>query len=113
MDVDDFVGSPQEVIGNCLTHAHTGSARYRIVQRFEMLDVDRRYDGDAGVQQVDYVFVALAVFRTRNVRVGQLIDDGDGGAPRYHRIEIHLFDHDTFVLDAAHGNAFQITNQRP
>src|SRR6266536_1262325 len=77
-----------------------------------MLDVDRRYDGDAGVQQVDYVFVALAVFRTRNVRVGQLIDDGDGGAPRYHRIEIHLFDHDTFVLDTAHGNAFQIANQR-
>ena len=61
VDVDDLVRPPQEAVGDGFTNLRAGRARDRIVQRLQMLNVHRRHDVDAGVQQLEHVFIALAV----------------------------------------------------
>ena len=61
VDVDHFVGAIQERVGHGLAHADAGDAADHVVQRLEMLDVDRGQDVDAGVEQLEDVLVAFLV----------------------------------------------------
>ena len=61
VDVDDLVGAIEERVGHGLAHADAGDAADGVVQRLEVLDVDRRHHADAGVEQLQHVLIALLV----------------------------------------------------
>ena len=90
VDDDDVVGFLQHRVGHRLAHDDAGDARDDVRQPFEMLDVDRGPDVDAGAQQFLDVLVALGVAAVRGVRMGQFVDDhqrgGVAAAPRRGRI---------------------------
>ena len=56
----DLVGLGQHAVGHRLAHAHAGELGDVVVERLEVLDVDRGEDVDAGVEHVGDVLVALA-----------------------------------------------------
>ena len=103
-DVDQFhlVGLLEDRVGHRLADHHAGDLGDHVVEAFEVLDVQRRIDVDARLQQPHYVLPALGVrhagkrglvqfrrstrravpanwtcplFPSGNVSVGQLIDD--------------------------------------
>ena len=51
VDQLDLVGHFQHAVGQRLAHPHAGDARHRIVQAFQMLDVQRCPDVDAGFER--------------------------------------------------------------
>ena len=53
--VDDLVGALEDPVGNRLPHPDAGGRRDRVVQRLDVLDVDRGNDVDAGVEQLENV----------------------------------------------------------
>ena len=99
--VDDLVGALQEPVGHRLADAHAGRRRDRVVQRLDVLDVDRGDHVDLGVEQRQHVLVALLVCRAWGVGVRQLVDDGNGRVPGQDRVQIHLAQRHAAVLDLA------------
>ena len=67
-----------------------------------MLDVDRGPHVDAGVEQFQHVFVALAVFAAGHIGVRKLVNDRDLRMARENCVDIHLLQ-----VDAAIGNHAQ------
>ena len=92
VDQLDLVGGPHDRVGDRLALAHAGDALDHVVDRLEVLDVDGGDDVDAGVEQVAHVLPPLGVPRSGDVRVGQLVDEGDLGAAGEHGVEVHLLD---------------------
>ena len=58
----------------------------------EVLDVDVRDDVDPGLEQFLHVLPALLVARSRDVGVGELVDQRDLGMPGQHRVEVHFLE---------------------
>ena len=79
VDVDDFVGAAEQAVGDGFANDRAGGAGDGVVERLKVLDVDGGHDVDAGVEQFEHIFVALAVARAGNVGVGQLVDDAQVG----------------------------------
>ena len=75
-----------------------------------MLDVDGGHDVDAGVEQLQHVFVALAVLAAGNVGVGQLVDDDGMGMAGEDGVHVHLFQVDAAIGNHALGNDFEIAD---
>ena len=61
-----------------------------IVQAFDVLDVERGIDVDAGGDQLLDIHVALGMPAARRVGVRQFIDQRELRAARQQRVEIHL-----------------------
>ena len=64
-----------------------------------MLDVERGVNTDARVEQLEHVLVALRMARSRRIRVRELIDHGQPRMPGEDRIEIHLLELCSAILD--------------
>ena len=90
VDQLDLVGALEHRIGHRLADDHAGDLRDEIVQALDVLDVQRRVDRDAGVQQLEDVLPPLGVARARGIGVRQLIDQDHGGAAGQRRIEVEL-----------------------
>ena len=83
VDELDLIGGANRVIRHRLPLADAGDPLDDVVERLEVLDVDRRDDVDSGGEDVLHVLPALVVPRSRGVRVGELVDEhevGHGGA---------------------------------
>ena len=84
-DVDqlDLVGGAHHLVGHLLLLLDAGDLGDDVVEAFQVLDVDRGDDGDAGVEQLLDVLPALGVLAARGVGVGELVDQHDlrAGAP--------------------------------
>ena len=65
VDQLDLFGPPHPLVGHGLPLADAGDALDHVVDRLQVLDVDRRDDVDAGVEQLLDVGPALGVARTR------------------------------------------------
>ena len=76
-DVDqlDLVGGADDLVGHFLLLLDTGDLRDDIVQALQMLNVDRGYHRDAGVEKLLDVLPAFGVLAARGVRVGELVDE--------------------------------------
>ena len=87
VDVDDLVGAIEERVGHGFTHADAGHAADGVVERLEVLDVDRGEHADAGIEKLEDVLIALFVRAARDVGVGELVDDAELRPPRagWHR----------------------------
>ena len=74
-DVDDLdLGAFEHPVGHGLAHPHLGEGGDDVVEAFEMLDVDRREDVDAGGEQFLDILIALGVAAAGGVGVGELVD---------------------------------------
>ena len=91
-DVDqlDLVGGAHDLVGHRLLLLDAGDLGDDVVEAFQVLDVDRRDHGDAGVEQLLDVLPALGVLAARGVGVGELVDQHDlrlrAPAPRRRRV---------------------------
>ncbi|HXY27583.1 MAG TPA: hypothetical protein VEH82_04820 [Acidimicrobiales bacterium] len=100
VDELDLVGLPHHPVRHPLAHADPGDPLDGVGQRLEVLDVDRRDDGDAGVEDLEDVFPALLVTaRPRDVGVGQLVDQHHLRLAVEHAVEVHLLPRRAAVLD--------------
>ncbi len=57
-----------------------------------MLDVDGGDDVDAGVEELFDVLPAFRVAAAGDVGVGQLVDEGEGGAAGQDGVDVHLLE---------------------
>ena len=87
--------------GHRLAHADAGDARDHVVEAFDVLDVERGVDVDAGGDQFLDIHVAFGMPAARRVAVCQLIDQGELRAARQQRVEVHLRQRVAAVFDRA------------
>ncbi len=113
VNVDDFIGALEKAVGNGLADDGIGRTIDGVVQGLEVLDVDCGQDVDARVEQLEHIFVALAVLAAGNVGVGQLVNHHGVGVTLDDRVDIHFLQLDTAVGDDAQGNDFEVANARP
>ncbi len=75
-DIDqlDLVGGADDLVGHRFLLLDAGDLSDDVVEAFQVLDVDRRDDGDAGVEQLLDVLPALGILAARGVGVGELVD---------------------------------------
>ena len=108
--VDDLVGHGDDVIGDALLDPHPGGPLDDVVQAFQVLDVQRGHDADAGAEQFLHVLVAFAIAAARGIGVGQLVDQGDGGPAGQHGVDVHFLDHDAAVFDPPPRDLFELAD---
>ena len=77
-------------VGHRLAHADAGDLRDDIVQAFDVLDVERGVDVDAGGDQFLDIHVALRMAAARRVGVREFVDQRELRPARQQRVEIHL-----------------------
>ena len=75
-DVDqlDFVGSLQHRVRQRFLDRHAGDLGDHVVETFDVLDVERRPNIDAGRKQFLDILPALWMPHPRRIRVGQFVD---------------------------------------
>ena len=100
-DVDhlDLLGRTDDLVGNRLALFDAGDPLDDVVERFEVLDVERRRHVDAGGEDLLDVLPALLVAAARDVGVGELVDEhpfrttGDDG------VDVHLLERRAAIDD--------------
>ncbi len=90
IDQHDVVQPIEHAIRHGLADAHAGDAHHHIVEAFQMLDVDRGPDVDAGVQQLHHILPAPLMAAARCIAVGQFIHQHQRRMPCQHGIQVHL-----------------------
>ena len=100
VDELDLVGAGNDLVGDGLLHAHAADPRHRIVERFDVLDVERGHHVDAGVQHFDDILPALEMPRPWHIGVGELVDQGELRLAGEQRIEVELLELLAAIFDA-------------
>ena len=90
IDQLDIVGPLDHRIRHGLADADTGDLRHHVVQAFDVLDVQRGIDVDAGGEQFLDVQIALGMAAAGGVGVGQFIDQHQLRTAGQDRIQVHL-----------------------
>ena len=88
------------LVGEGLAHAHARELGHLVVERLEVLDVDRGEHVDAGLQHVLDVLVALGVLEAGGVGVGELVDQAELRRALEDGRQVHLLQPGAAVLDA-------------
>jgi hypothetical protein len=100
VDELNLIRSPDDPVRHPLSHANAADAFDGVGQGLNVLDVDRRDDGDASIEDLEDVLPALLVTtRSRHIGVRQLVDEHKGGTTSQHRVHIHLLPCGVPVLD--------------
>ncbi len=113
-DVDQHhvLGVLQHPVGHGLAHDDAGDAADHIGQAFEMLDVQRRPDIDAGVEQLLDIEPALGMAAVGRIGVGELIDDDQLRLPRQGGVEIEFLQYASAIIDFTARQNLQPFGQR-
>ncbi len=77
IDQQHVVGTAENRVGHTLAHRNTGDLGDDIGQAFQMLDVQRRPDVDAGGNQLLDILIALRMAARLGIAVRQFVDDDD------------------------------------
>ena len=112
VDQHDLVGVVEHAVGHRLAHLDAGDAADDVVQALEVLDVDRRVDVDARVEQLVHVLPALGVARAGRVGVRELVDEQQRGLARERGVEVELLERAAAVLDALARQDLEAVEQR-
>ena len=112
IDQNDVGGLLQDPVGNGLAHGDAGDARDDVGETLEMLDVERRPDVDARVEQLLDVLPALRMAAVRSVGVGELVDDDQLGLARKRRVEIEFLERAAVIFDPAPRQDFEPFDER-
>ena len=113
VDQLDLVGLLEHGVGQRLADDDAGDLGDHVVEALDVLDVERRPDVDAGVEQLVDVLPALGVPRALGVRVGQLVDEEQLRPPRQRRVEIELAQRHAAVGDVARRQRFEALRAAP
>jgi len=97
----DLVGGPHDRVGHRLALRHAGDLLDDVVDRLQVLDVDRGDHVDPGVEQLLDVLPPLGVARPGHVGVRQLVDQRHPRAPGQDRVDVHLLEGGAAVLQPA------------
>ena len=95
VDELDIVSIFENGIGDRLTDPDVRDLRDDVVEAFDVLDIERGIDVDAGAQQLLHIEIALGMAAAGRVGMGQLIDKRDLRLTGEQRVEVH------FLKDAA------------
>jgi hypothetical protein len=106
----NLLGPTDDRVGNRLLLRDARDLLHHVVDRLEVLDVDRGDDVDASVQQCFDVLPALLVSRPGSVGVGEFIDQGNLGLACEDRVKIHLFESGSSVVVGHARNDFKIAH---
>ncbi len=112
IDIHDLVCLGDDRIGNAFLDPDARGRLDHIAERFEMLDVERGDDTDAGLEQFLDVLVALVVAAARRVGMGKLIHQDDGRFALEDRGEVHFLDFDPVVGGHPRRNDFERADLR-
>jgi len=101
----DFVGASQDPIRNSFPNLNSGNTLHRRIHALEMLNVHRGDHVYFGVEQLQNIFIALAMFAAFDIGVREFIDECDLRLARDNRVDIHLFEDRSFVFElfSRHG----------
>ena len=92
VDQLQLVGAANDLVGDRLPLPDAGDLLDDVVERREVLDVQRRDDVDARLQKLVHVLPALFVPGPGDVRVRKLVHQRDLGSPREGGIHVHLLE---------------------
>ena len=90
VDQHDVAQAVEHDVGHGLADAHAGDAVHDVVEAFQVLDVDRGVDVDAGVEQFDHVLPAALVAAAGDVAMREFVDQRDRGLAREQRVEVEF-----------------------
>jgi hypothetical protein len=91
IDQLDVVGLVDDRIRHRLAHADAGDARDDVVQTFDVLDIERGVDIDAGRDQFIDIHVAFRMPAARRVGVREFVDDRDRRVSREKCRDVEFF----------------------
>ena len=112
VDELDLLGGADHRVRHGLPLRHAGDLLHHVVQRLQVLDVQRGDDVDPGGQQLLHVLPALGVLRPRHVGVRELVDQRDLRVAGQHRGQVHLLEHRAAVADRGPRDDLQPGQQR-
>ena len=112
VDQLDVVGAIDDRIRHRLADPDPGDPGDDVVQAFDVLDVQRRIDIDAGAEQLLDIHVAFRMPAARRIGVGKLVDQHQLRPAGEDGVEVHLFEPVTLVLDAPARDDFETVEQR-
>lgn len=101
----------EHLVGDGLAHAHAGDLRDDVIQAFDVLDVDRGIDVDAVVDEFFDVEIAFRVAAARRIGVGEFVDESELRAARDDRVDIHLIEGLSPVIDVLTRNDLEAVEQ--
>ena len=111
VDELDLVGLVEDAIGQCLALLGARDLRDKVVETLEMLNVQRRPNVDAGVEQLFDILPTFRMARRRlaahQVRVRELVDEQDPGSALERRVEIELLPYHPAVADGQRGQTLE------
>ena len=110
IDELDLFGHLQDLVGEGFRDADTGDAGNGVVEAFQVLDVERGPDVDAGVEQVSDVFPALGVAAAGGIGVGELVDEDEAGVAGEGGFEVEFFQRLAAVWDLAAGEDGEVVD---
>lgn len=112
IDQLDILGAVQDRVRHGLVDTYPRNASDDIVQTFQMLNVQRRINIDAGSQQLFDIHVSFGVSASFSVCVCKLIDEHKLGLALKNCIQVHLGEHASFVRDALLGDLFETLGEK-
>ena len=112
VDELDRVGAVEDGVGHRLAHADAGDLRDDVVEALDVLDVERRIDVDAAIEQLLDVEIALGVAAAGRVGVGELVDQRDLRPARDEGVEVHLVERAALVVDVLARQDLEALEQR-
>jgi hypothetical protein len=107
----DVAQAVEHAVGHGLAHAHAGDPVDHVVEAFQVLDVDRGADVDAGVEQFDHVLPAAFVAAAGRVAVRQFVHQRQPGPAREQGVEVEFLQRAALVFDALARQDFEPFDQ--
>ena len=100
----DVVGKVDDRVRHCLAHADAGDLRDDVVQALDMLDVQRRIDVDAAIEQFLDVEIALRMAAALGIGMGEFVDQHEIRPAGEDAVEVHLLERPALVADRDAGD---------
>src|SRR3974390_1682437 len=112
--IDEFygLGAIEDFVGHRFPDADARNLRYPVVEALDVLDIDRCIDVDATVQNFFDIEVTLGMPATRSIRMRKLVHQRDLRPARDDRVQIHLVEQTTFVVDPFARDGLQAYEKR-
>ena len=112
VDKDDVGGVLQDAIRHGLAHRDAGDARYDVGEAFKMLDIERRPDVDAGVEQLLDILPAFGMAAVWRVGVREFVDEDELRFSRQRRVYVEFLDDPTAIFAFAAWKRLKTVEER-
>src|SRR5262249_44292907 len=112
VDKLDCIGTVKNRVRDGFAYSNMSDLRHDVVEALDVLDIERRVDVDALIQQLLDVEIALRMTATCDIGMGKFVDEDDLRMPRQDGIEVHLLDPLAFVIDPLTRDDFEIFEER-